>query len=483
MTSATDSPPRSSDGPAVRIARVDPELRRALGLFSMLVVVMGFAATGIRPLADPDLGWHLRTGELILHSGFVRSDPWSFASSRPWVLHEWGGEVVMYLAYQAGGYHGLIVLRVLLMLVLATLVIRACRQEAGPAITCLVAALAFESLWPRATERPQLISFCILAAVLPSLRRAIDRRQPPWWLIPVTYLWANIHALWPVGLMLYGALVLGLVIETGFRDWRTYRPFLLVGVASGLVVTATPNGPALLSIFKLGGAQFIGEFGAPNILSLINFSTVALGLAIICSWTLSPRQPQPTEVTFVLAAGLIGSMYNRSVPVAAIALAPIAARALSAWFRSPASQSRLPLRDWVAASVLVAIFLVAGSTLLAHGPQLGSDSTIRASRDLDRLPGKARVLNEYVTGGWLLWTARDTSPAIDGRSEVYGLPYVTAYLNALRLGPGWKQWVRSSDFDAAWLYKATPLVYGLRTMGWTTYKNEGNSVILVPPRS
>jgi hypothetical protein len=482
VTSTTDSPPRPSDEPAVRNARVDPELRRALGLFSMLVVVMGFAATGIRPLADPDLGWHLRTGELILHSGFVRTDPWSFASSRPWVLHEWGGEVVMYLAYQAGGYHGLIVLRVLLMLVLATLIIRACLREAGPAITCVVGALAFESLWPRATERPQLISFCILAAVLPALRRAIDRRQPPWWLIPVTYLWANIHALWPVGLMLYGALVLGMMIETGFHSWRTYRPFLIIGAVSGIVVTATPNGPALLSIFKLGGAQFIGEFGAPSILTLSNFSAVALGLVIVCSWALTRREPHPTEVTFVLAAGVLGAMYNRSVPVAAIALAPIAARALTAWFPRSAEQTRVQLRDLVAASVLAAIFAAAGGAQIASGPALASDTPFRASRDLDSLPGKARVLNEYATGGWLLWTARDTAPAIDGRSEVYGLPYVTAYLNALRLGPGWKNWVRATDVDAAWLYKGTPLVYGLRTMGWTTYKDEGDSVILLPPR-
>jgi hypothetical protein len=140
------------------------------------------------------------------------------------------------------------------------------------------------------------------------------------------------------------------------------------------------------------------------------------------------------------------------------------------------------LRDKVAASVLAAIFLAAGGTQLAAEPALGSDAPFKASRDLDELPGKARVLNEYATGGWLIWTARDSSPAIDGRSEVYGLPYVTAYLNALRLGPGWKAWVRHTDVDAALLYKDTPLVYGLRTMGWTTYKNEGDNVILLPPR-
>jgi hypothetical protein len=388
----------------------------------------------------------------------------------------------MYLAYQAGGYHGLIALRVLLMLLLGTLVMLACRREAGPMISCVVAVLAFESLWSRATERPQLISFCILAVVLPALRRSIDRRRTPWWLIPVTYAWANIHALWSVGLMMYAALVLGLVIEVGFREWRIYRPFLLVGVASGIVVAATPNGPALLSIFKLGGAQFITEFGAPSILKLGNFSTVALGVIIVVSWASTRRRPQPTEVTFVIAAGLIGAMYNRSVAVAAIALAPIAARALSEWMPRRSRPTRLHVRDMVAVAVLATIFLLAGGVQLANQSALDSDAPFRASRDLDKLPGRTKVLNEYATGGWLIWTARDTSPAIDGRSEVYGLPYVTAYLNALRLGPGWKKLVSKTDADSAWLYKSTPLVYGLRTMGWTTYKDEGDSVILLPPR-
>ena len=481
MTSVTESPPRAADALAARIRRVDPQLVTAFGTFSMLVVVTAFTATGIRPLADPDLGWHLRTGELVLHSGFVRSDPWSFASSRPWILHEWGGEVVMYLAYKAAGYHGVIALRALLMLILGTLVVRSCRREAGPMITCVVAALAFESLWSRATERPQLFSFCILAAVLPALRGAVDRRRPPWWLIPVVYVWANVHAMWPVALMLYGALVLGLVIETGVRSWRTYRPFVAVGIASGIVVVATPNGPHLVAIFRLGGAQFIGEFGAPSILEPANFSAVLLGLIIVGSWALSGRQARPTEVFFVFTAALLGSMYNRSVPVAAIALAPLAARALSAWVGRPPRPSTLRTRDRVAVALLGAVFLVTGTLQLAVGAALGTAAPFKPSDDLDALPGHARVLNEYATGGWLIWSARDTSPAIDGRSEVYGLPYVTAYLNALRMGPGWRRWVDHTDVDAAWLYKTTPLVFGLRTLGWTTYKDEGTSVILLPP--
>jgi hypothetical protein len=59
------------------------------------VMCVGFGVLGLRPLSDPDVWWHLRTGELIVHDGFTNTDPWSPASTQPWILHEWGSEVLM----------------------------------------------------------------------------------------------------------------------------------------------------------------------------------------------------------------------------------------------------------------------------------------------------------------------------------------------------------------------------------------------------
>ena len=100
---------------------------------------------------------------------------------------------------------------------------------------------------------------------------------------------------------------------------------------------------------------------------------------------------------------------------------------------------------------------------------------------LDALPGKARVLNEYGEGGWIIWRARDTSPAIDGQSEIYGSLCVSAYLSALTVQPGWRAWVARGDFDAAWLYARTPLANRLQADGWTVRQRAGDSVVLLPP--
>jgi hypothetical protein len=138
-------------------------------------------------------------------------------------------------------------------------------------------------------------------------------------------------------------------------------------------------------------------------------------------------------------------------------------------------------RDRLAVGVLASVFVVSAIVRVQGVPPLDTDRPYEATRALDALPGRAHVLNEYTFGGWMLWAARDTSPGIDGRSEVYGLPYVQRYLGALRMSPGWRSWLERSEFDAAWLRKSTPLVYGLKTQGWRVTHRWDDSLILVPP--
>ena len=453
-----------------------------LGLFAL---VAAFASLGLRSLGDPDLGWHLRTAQLLLSDGFVTSDPWSEASREPWVLHEWGGELVMYAAYQLGGFRGLILLLTGLMAVLGWLLLRACLREARPAGCAIVLVLTFVTLWPKATERPQMISFCILAAVLPALRHAVKVGQPPWWLIPVIWLWANVHGMWPTALALYAALVFGLVIDVGIRNWTSYSRFVIAGALSGVAALLTPNGVRLLRIFDVGGAEFIGEFGPPSILRLPNLTAALLGVAVVVVWSRGRDRVPARDVSFFIAAALLGAMYNRTVAVAAIALAPLAASALASLMpepKRPPGHAGTPRERWALLG-LVLVFIVAATIRVQDIPPLATDRPYAATRQLDALPGRAHVLNEYTFGGWMLWAARDTSPGIDGRSEVYGLPYVQRYLASLRMAPGWRSWLQESDFDAAWLRRSTPLVFGLKSLGWQVIRDDGNSLILVPPET
>src|SRR6185436_15487802 len=60
---------------------------------------------------DPDLWWHLKTGEIIWNTHSIPSvDLFSFTTNNhPWTAHEWLSQVTIYGGWKAGGYTGLMI--------------------------------------------------------------------------------------------------------------------------------------------------------------------------------------------------------------------------------------------------------------------------------------------------------------------------------------------------------------------------------------
>src|SRR5580700_3637088 len=75
------------------------------------ILLFGLLAMTARNAVDPDLWWHLRTGQWIVDTGHVpHFDPFSFTrAGHAWVAHEWLSEVVFYELWKHGGAAALIV--------------------------------------------------------------------------------------------------------------------------------------------------------------------------------------------------------------------------------------------------------------------------------------------------------------------------------------------------------------------------------------
>src|SRR3990172_1739641 len=57
---------------------------------------------------DPDFGWHIKMGELILTHGIPAKAPFSYTMpSFPFVDHEWFTNVLIYILYENMGWLGL----------------------------------------------------------------------------------------------------------------------------------------------------------------------------------------------------------------------------------------------------------------------------------------------------------------------------------------------------------------------------------------
>ncbi len=431
---------------------------------------------------------------MVAEQGLVQRDTWSFASANPWLMHEWLSELFMHFVHATAGFGGVALLRGLMVGVVAAILIKTCRGVAGPDVAATVGVIAMVAVFPSAAERPQLVSWALLAAVCPWLRRRIAERRAPWALTALTWLWANLHGLWLMVIVLYGALVLGLAIEVGLRRWRELTNFALVGLGATCATMLTPVGPPLLAApFHVREyARFVTEWATPNITSPTTACAVLLLAVVVVDWARSSTPVDPPTIAFVAAATVLGLTYTRTVPVLAIAVAPLAAAAVQRWTDRPVPCFRLERAgriQWAVAALCVvplAAVMVTNATTIDPIKAMSEPSERRAlavARELDALPGRARVLNEYDLGGWLIWAARDTSPGIDGRAEIYPVEYVEHYIGALGMAPGWQEFVDRSDADAAVLYRKTPLAAGLVSIGWRTTSDDGGVLVLLPPAS
>ena len=62
------------------------------------------------PLADPDIGWHIRTGEQILITHTLpRTDPYSSTmQDQPWFAWEWLYDLVLGILHHLCGLNGVV---------------------------------------------------------------------------------------------------------------------------------------------------------------------------------------------------------------------------------------------------------------------------------------------------------------------------------------------------------------------------------------
>jgi tetratricopeptide (TPR) repeat protein len=187
-------------------------LDRALPL---LLVIAAFVL-GCQELYSSDIWWHVRSGQWILeHRSAPGLDPFTFTSADLlWVDMAWLFQVMMAVAFAAGGVRGIV-------LVTATLcaagmfIISALRDRRWPSwlfAACWVPALALMSM--RFEPRPEIFSVLGMAAYLSILLR-VDFNPRLAWILPlIQVVWVNTH----------GVFVLGPIILATYLAERLVAP-------------------------------------------------------------------------------------------------------------------------------------------------------------------------------------------------------------------------------------------------------------------
>jgi hypothetical protein len=319
------------------------------------------------------------------------------------------------------------------------------------------------------------------------LAEAAERRSPPWLLVPLITVWANLHGSFPVGLVLCSLFAAEAVV----RAPATERPravaqwagFVAACLLAGCV---SPYGyaPILLAVQLLGNGEPLPYINEWQPLALNTTGALALAGMLLLAAGLAFR---PAENFFrILMVALLGLMmirHTRFLSLFALA-APIAAaiplaRRVPVLAASPLSRSRLRVP---AGPVLVCLAAIAIFPLVkAPRPAAATTpaSALRAARDAS-LSGP--VYNEYDFGGYLI--SQGVKTFIDGRTDQLFLNGFFAAENDALNNPD------SGDFGrlltrhgVTWALVRTPsaATRHLQALGWREVYADGGAAVYVKP--
>jgi len=468
----------AQDTPADR--QRDPRwLVPALALFAVSATVR----LGIRPVSDPDAWWHLKTGAYVLSERlFSGPDPWVSFSSRPFVLTQWLPEVVAQQGYSLAGLPAVAWLRCAAMLALLSALAWTCRQaaDAVPAIMAALAALI--GTGGSLSERPQLVSFVLLAITVGAWWKSAGDLRPRWWLVPLTFLWACSHGLWGIGVLIGPVVVAGLALDRRLDRRTTVR---LLGVPALSVVAAalTPVGPRLLlTPFEVSSnaAQFVQEWQPTEVRDVFAAVTLAMVALAFLPWIRGRAAMPWWQVALAGTAVVCTLAMFRTVPLGSIIAAPLLAGAL----QGQRGHAAVPLTRrgtsaWVGLVAAAAVTAAPIAGALAQRPS-GWPEGLRPQ--LAAIPARTVVLNDFSAGGWLLWAEPQLRPVIDLRSEIYSMDYIRDYRRTEEVRPGWRGFLDRTEARYALLKAGAPLTAALREqLRWTTVGRDGDFVLLKAP--
>ena len=79
-------------------------------IFVVLLGLLCFTGLAAKMLGDAGIGWHIRTGQLILSTHNIpRVDPYSsIMSGKPWIAWEWLYDVIVGALDSAAGLNGVV---------------------------------------------------------------------------------------------------------------------------------------------------------------------------------------------------------------------------------------------------------------------------------------------------------------------------------------------------------------------------------------
>lgn len=470
-------------------------------LFAVLVILAVFIFS-LRPIADPDFWWHLRTGQLIFATHQVpQNDPFSSTvTGKPWIAHEWLSELIIYGLYRLGGF-GLLIFIFSALITTAFLLVylRSPERPFVAGFALLLGALATAPTWG---VRPQMISLLLTSLFLYLLDGYQTTRRVGFILpLPViTLFWVNLHAGFALGLGIIGIYILGDGLEFLTRFLAKEKPIpaprvkgmlWLIGMLALclLAVVVNPNGPKMYiypfeTLTSPSMQQFIQEWFSPDFHQGEWQPLAWMILALIGFGLLSRKTSSPTRILLTLVFGYAALRSMRNVPLFVLAAVPVLSEQIGALVQLKSDNPpNSRIFSWLNPLLVVLVTLAAGLRFVSvSGEQAKTEQTqfpYQAVNWILQNHPAGRLYNTYGWGGYLIWRLYPQYPVyIDGRADLYGDQFIYHYLSLYDANPGWEAQLTAQNVGVILIEPKSPLANALRlSPDWAVAFEDPGSVI------
>ena len=480
----TTGDPGKPEAP-VREHRGGPSPLTVLRYVMPILVVIGIFAVLTNHakdrLSNTDTYFHLRFGHEFLSGNWSLTDPGTVTTygTNDWVPTQWLPQIVMAQVEDWFGLAGVAWLSGLIYIALALTLWTIARRHASPLVAAPVTVVAILAAADGMSMRPQVLSYILIAVTAEAWLATREDHKVRWWLVPLAWLWAMVHGMWPVGIIIGGVALLGIALDRAVSP-RVWLRLAAVPVLSAVVTALTPVGPALYSaVLEVNSrGQYFAEWQPPDFHDADCIALLILVGALLVTLTRRGRVVPWTHLLLILLAGGWGLYTDRTVSVAAMMLVPLVADALQS-----ALPDRLPVRRLEALSVLAgaAACLAVLAFLVPRTADRPPDYPEFVS-ELDAMPAGTVVVNDWGQGGYLMWRYPDLDFVVNGYGDIYTDAELARNFRLDGTLTGWLADMKGIDSRYALLRTGSELAYGLQTLEhWDVVGRSDELILLEAP--
>ncbi len=272
--------------------------RLFLAILGALLLLVVFSYGWVPLRTSQDDWWHLKTGAWIVeHGSLPVYDIFTYTGADTvWYNHEWLSQVIFWLIYEhCGGLFGLLTFKAFWVALTFAGVAWLSWRRCGVWVVALVVAwLAAEISRRGIYVRPPLFSYALFALYL-GLFDAWKRSRLSGWVlaavtVPLMILWANLHGMYLLGIVVCGAYCCGEFVEWCSRRRKgetlpLRRVLFLCGLGVGFVLAACVN-PYGWKLFFLG-SKFMNDPYLSKVISEMQVSPFFL-VKTSAGWSFIP---------------------------------------------------------------------------------------------------------------------------------------------------------------------------------------------------